>query len=176
MNNLARCPFCGDSRCYVSDSDGQSVIRVQCRGCGAQMLGHKRHFSSFEEAIAAWNRRAPAGAAEPVAWAAGDWLRAITETELAGIPNTGKDKGRRDRCRSMYLIPLFCAPQPSPEQAALLAEVEGLRKAGQRVIDAFTALGNAMSYTSHYNDVRRECEAAMLALDAALSTKEREHG
>ena len=50
---------------------------------------------------------APVVAREPVAWASGDWLRAITETELALIPNTGHDKGRRDRCRAMYRIPLY---------------------------------------------------------------------
>lgn len=49
---------------------------------------------------------------EPVAWAAGDWMRAITETELALIPNIGKYYGRRDSCRSMYRIPLYAAPQP----------------------------------------------------------------
>ncbi len=39
---------------------------------------------------------------EPVAHAAGDWMRAITETELALIPN-GE---RRDRCRAMYRVAL----------------------------------------------------------------------
>lgn len=63
-------------------------------------------------------RGAPANAGEPVAWMSGDWLRAITETELALIPNVGNDKGRRDRCRSMYRIPLYAAPPTQPEAAS----------------------------------------------------------
>jgi hypothetical protein len=48
---------------------------------------------------------------QPVAHAASDWMRAITETELALIPNGGPNAGRRDRCRSLYSIPLFTAEQ-----------------------------------------------------------------
>lgn len=53
----------------------------------------------------------------PVAWASPDWMRAITETELALIPNTGVYKGRRDRCRLIYPTPLYA-------RATLQAELD----------------------------------------------------
>ena len=88
---------------------------------------------------------------------------------------------------------LYTAPQPSPAQAApqqvpmlmpdaelivqavnsapaLLAEVDALRNAGQRVTDAFRLLGRAGGARKYAEGVQ-ECKAAMLNLDAALRTK-----
>lgn len=48
---------------------------------------------------------------EPVAHASRDWMRSITETEIALIPDVGQNAGRRDRVRSLYTIPLFTADQ-----------------------------------------------------------------
>lgn len=167
---LQSCPFCGaPARIKPVARDWWKIVIDHSDGC--ILSGHldeaivPQDDESKAELIERWNRRALAGAAEPVAWAAGDWLRAITETELAGIPNTGKDKGRRDRCRSMYRIPLFTAPQPSPEQAALLAEVEGLRKAIARAIELYPADSIAAP----------TCVQILRDAMAALSTKEREH-
>jgi hypothetical protein len=54
-----------------------------------------------------------------VAHAATDWMRSITETELALIPNVGADGGRRDCCRQLYRIPLV---RLTGAQSALLAQ------------------------------------------------------
>ena len=62
---------------------------------------------------------------EPVAHMSGDFMRAITETELALIPNTGGDKGRRERCRILYRTPLFTAEQMRAYARASLAQQAG---------------------------------------------------
>lgn len=54
---ISNCPFCGESRAYVSDIDS-AAIHMGCRGCGAQLWGKTHHFGSHAEAIDAWNRRA----------------------------------------------------------------------------------------------------------------------
>jgi hypothetical protein len=68
-----------------------------------------------------------------VAHATTDRMRSITETELALIPNTLSNKGRRDRCRAMYLIPLVTlteAQSALSAQTATIAQLEArLREA-----------------------------------------------
>lgn len=54
---LKACPFCKGDRAYISDHES-AALHVCCRDCGAQLWGHKRHFSSRQEAAAAWNHRA----------------------------------------------------------------------------------------------------------------------
>lgn len=48
------------------------------------------------------------------------------------------------------------------------ARAERLEKAGRRVTAAFRALGEATAWTREAERARHECEAAMLALDAAI--------
>lgn len=56
---LKPCPFClGKAEVRVPDPDKDGyAIHVACR-CGALLYGTHRHFSSREEASAAWNARA----------------------------------------------------------------------------------------------------------------------
>ena len=55
---LKPCPFCGmDAPDWCDESDGGGDWHfVQCRDCEST-TGH--HYNSKDEAIAAWNRRAP---------------------------------------------------------------------------------------------------------------------
>lgn len=75
----------------------------------ALMAGHNEYEEwHLQIAFETWQaaRALPAGM-EPVAFASGDWVRAITETELALIP----DPARRQRCRDMYRHELHTAAQ-----------------------------------------------------------------
>jgi len=55
--DLLPCPFCGGAPSVrVPEATDGYATHVACR-CGASLYGARRHFSSTEEAIAAWNRR-----------------------------------------------------------------------------------------------------------------------
>lgn len=71
-----------------------------------------------------------------VAHATTDWMRSITETELALIPNTLSNKGRRDRCRALYRIPLVTL---SDAQSALTAQAATIAQLEARLREAIRA-------------------------------------
>lgn len=52
---LEPCRWCNQTPRVADDTN--LAIHVACK-CGVQMWGHRSHFGSQEEAIAAWNRRA----------------------------------------------------------------------------------------------------------------------
>lgn len=57
MSEIKRCPFCGGVPEVSDGTWSGSAIHIRCR-CGVQMFGGRNHFSSTEEAVTAWNRRA----------------------------------------------------------------------------------------------------------------------
>lgn len=73
---LAGCPFCGgEARVRIPGRTAGYAIHVACR-CGVNLFGARNHFASEAQAIAAWNRRTPAG--EDARDAARlDWLCAV---------------------------------------------------------------------------------------------------
>ena len=85
---------------------------------------------------------------EPVAWASTDWMRSITETELALIPN---HDGRRTRCRLLYRIPLYTATQM---RETILAATERAAKVCDGLVYALDNGGNRY---------RREADASRCA-------------
>ena len=81
-----------------------------------------------------------------------DALRAEVETLHDGL----------DYLRQMQGVPDVLALRAKADRAERLAE------AGRRVTAAFRALGETTAWTRAAEQARYECEAAMLALDAAL--------
>lgn len=103
-----------------------------------------------------------------------------TEAEtMAEFENARYDEPR------YRVVPLYAAPRPSPEQAALLAEIEGLRKKATRydwlrdnwgyISDEYDDGGPVMSrifLVGKDDGWDTDPESIDAAIDAALSTKE----
>ena len=80
-----------------------------------------------------------------------------------------------ERLRGEWLKALGLSMQAQAEAKELRgacdvyqARAERLAEAGRRVTAAFRALGETTAWTRSAEQARHECEAAMLALDAAL--------
>lgn len=165
---LLPCPFCGnadvgnDEGCFPV---GKGYWEVRCGN--PSCYAHEQSGATRDEAIDRWNRRTaltpPAGGLpelpEPVAW-----LVANGPLGPYAMRRTGP-RGWR------YSEKLFTADQLRAYALAaredLQAEIDRLRAAGQRVTDAFRALGTAKPGVAT-SIKHHECEAAMLALDAAI--------
>lgn len=75
MTELKNCPFCG-GEAKIADTrsvNGDTEATVMCWTCGAEVSRWVPYFEDdtgpeMAKAIAAWNTRAEASSAEPVAW------------------------------------------------------------------------------------------------------------
>lgn len=67
---------------------------------------------------------------------------------------------------------IVAAVNALPALLARLEAAERVVEAGRRVTAAFRALGETTAWTRAAEQARHECEAAMLALDAALEQEE----
>lgn len=103
QQNLAACPFCG-GRADTDFIEGASYI-IECSICGS----HTGFEDSPADAIAAWNRRAPAASPAPVAAKIRTWQERITDANAA---------------RSFF--PLHV---PSVKESMMEAEIADLRAA-----------------------------------------------
>ena len=107
---------------------------------------------TIDKALTTPTRIEAAQPQEVVAWAARDWLRAITAQELARIPNEGRDKARRDRCRLLYPIPLYATPPIQAAESGLLDELDSLKHKLRMIVSHATG-GSCQDIDLSVNDI-----------------------
>lgn len=112
-------------------------------------------------------------------WRGTEWVRKATHPAADAL---GAVRELVAKWKHLGRVPV-CALESALAQAPavrvtdeMLAEerarAERLAEAGRRVTAAFRALGEATAWTRAAEQARHECEAAMLALDAALEQEE----
>lgn len=109
---LKPCPFCGSSAHFEKDDAGWQWI--ECESCGMQGNRGASLMENCRPMLAEqWNRRATAGAGEPVAW-----LFQHDETgRMTCVANDGMNTPEvftRLNPRQLYVGPAYAAPQHAP--------------------------------------------------------------